>query len=227
MIGMWRSVMYSNAVRVAEQLCSEVQQMRDAGEVIHPDQQDILRALQLVTPEQVKVVILGQDPYHGTGQANGLAFSVNAGVKIPPSLRNIFTELAQDIGCEIPVSGDLSKWAEQGVLLLNTVLTVRHRDANSHQNLGWQRVTEEIINVCMELPQPIVFIEWGAFAQRMIESRKRTDVPNKYSIASTHPSPLSAYSASATLPAFIGSKPFSRCNDLLKSCNVAPIDWEL
>ena len=114
MIGMWRSVMYSNAVRVAEQLCSEVQQMRDAGEVIHPDQQDILRALQLVTPEQVKVVILGQDPYHGTGQANGLAFSVNAGVKIPPSLRNIFTELAQDIGCEIPVSGDLSKWAEQG-----------------------------------------------------------------------------------------------------------------
>ena len=212
----------------AADLLREVSSLREAGTVIYPPQECILRALSLVDPNALKVVILGQDPYHESGQANGLAFSVNPGVRLPPSLRNICKELSADIGCDIPVSGDLTAWARQGVLLLNTVLTVEEGKANSHRDLGWQQITQSILRACGRLPQPVVFLAWGKQAVALAEDAigHGTGARRKL-IASTHPSPLSATRAAKDLPAFIGSRPFSQANAFLASEGVQPINWAI
>lgn len=166
--------------------------------------------------DEVKVVIIGQDPYHGPGQANGLCFSVNDGVKQPPSLINIFKEIKEDLGKEIPASGNLERWADQGVLLLNSMLTVRAHQAGSHQKKGWEEFTDAVIKTVSEEKENVVFILWGAYAQKkgtVIDKEKHCV------ITSPHPSPFSAHSG------FFGSKPFSKTNAYLKSKGLEEIDW--
>ncbi|MFB7637441.1 uracil-DNA glycosylase [Peribacillus butanolivorans] len=186
--------------------------------VIHPNQDDIFNALQFTSYKKVKVVILGQDPYHGPDQAHGLSFSVKPEVRIPPSLRNIFKELQSDLGCEVPDNGSLVEWADQGVLLLNTVLTVREGEAHSHRGKGWEIFTNQVIRLLNDRQKPVVFILWGRPAQTKIplidESRHKI-------ITSVHPSPLSATRG------FFGSKPFSKTNQLLKEMGEPPIDWKV
>lgn len=174
-------------------------------------------ALTCTPPEAVRVVILGQDPYHEAGQAQGLSFSVAKGVRLPPSLRNIFRERAEDVGIEPSESGDLTAWARQGVLLLNTVLTVEEGKANSHAGWGWERFTDGVISATNHLPQPIVFLLWGSFAQKKA-TLVQTDAP-RLLLCAPHPSPLSAYRG------FFGSRPFSQCNDFLRQNRTQPINW--
>lgn len=186
---------------------------------VYPPKEEIFSAFHLVEPEDVRAVILGQDPYHEAGQAHGLAFSVRKGVALPPSLRNIFTELMSDMGCDRPKSGDLTPWAKQGVLLLNATLTVRESAAASHQKLGWQEFTDFVVKKLSELEQPIAFVLWGSHAQK-----KCTDVASKnprVALKAPHPSPLSAYRG------FFGSKPFSQINTFLVQNGGKPIDWAL
>ncbi|NFI02832.1 uracil-DNA glycosylase [Clostridium botulinum] len=185
---------------------------------IYPDMYNIFNALHYTAFDDVKVVILGQDPYHGPNQAHGLSFSVNPGVKTPPSLLNIYKELKDDIGCYIPNNGYLKKWADQGVLLLNTVLTVRAGEANSHKNIGWQIFTDNIIKVLNTREKPIVFILWGNNA---IRKEELITNPKHHIIKSVHPSPLSASRG------FFGSKPFSKTNEFLKNDNETLIDWQI
>ena len=185
-------------------------------EMIHPQIDDLWTAFKLTPFNEVKVVILGQDPYHGPGQAHGLSFSVKPGVNIPPSLRNMFKELATDIDCPLPESGTLTGWAQQGVLMLNTVLTVRDGQAHSHRKQGWETFTDEVIRRLSERENPIVFVLWGRPAQ---EKKKLIDVSRHAIIESVHPSPLSASRG------FIGSRPYSKTNQLLESWNGTPIDW--
>ena len=185
------------------------------GKVIYPPRKDIFNAFNLTTPQNVKVVIIGQDPYHGYGQANGLCFSVKKGAKIPPSLRNIFKELEYDIGCEIPIHGDLSHWASQGVLLLNTILTVEEKQASSHQGIGWEEFTDKVIQTISDNKEKVVFILWGNYARKkkyLIDSKKHLI------IESPHPA-AEIYAGGKA--GFFGSKPFSRANKYLTS----PIDW--
>ena len=224
----WLSDAPEDVTRTTEGLLHKVEGMRDE-QVIYPPQEDILNALAWTSPRDVRVVILGQDPYHEPGQAMGLSFSVHRDQKLPPSLRNIYKELVADLGCAQPPTGDLSNWAKQGVLLLNTTLTVREHAANSHSKLGWQVLTDYIVRRCCELPQPIVFLAWGAHAIKMVsqsmEATGACGATHKYCLASTHPSPLSANRAAKGVPAFMGSRPFSRANELLASCGQEPIDW--
>lgn len=183
---------------------------------IYPATENLFAALDLVDIQNVKVVILGQDPYHGEGQAHGLSFSVSDGIKHPPSLRNIFTELNSDLNQDVPESGNLLKWANQGVLLLNTVLTVEKEKAGSHQNQGWETFTDRIISVISENCDHVVFILWGANAQK----KSALIDPEKHLILkSAHPSPLSSYRG------FFGSKPFSKANTWLKKMGKTPINW--
>ncbi len=212
-----------------ERLLVEVAAMR-ADTVVYPPQEHILNALACTPPQAVRAVILGQDPYHEPGQAMGLSFSVPAGQKLPPSLRNIYKEMAADLGCEPPTSGDLTGWARQGVLLLNTTLTVREHAANSHSKLGWQVLTNYLVRRCFELTQPVVFLAWGRFAIDLIEGARTScadaaALTNKFVLASTHPSPLSASRAAGEVPAFLGSRPFSLTNELLAQAGSEPIDW--
>jgi uracil-DNA glycosylase len=185
---------------------------------IYPPRHNIYRALQLTPYEDVKVVIIGQDPYHGPNQAHGLSFSVLPGIKPPPSLRNIFKELQEDIGCAPPNHGCLEHWARQGVLLLNNVLTVQEGKANSHRKLGWEKVTNKVIRLLSERDKPIAFILWGKPAQ---EKGRHIDPAKHGVLNSVHPSPLSAYSG------FWGSKPFSWSNDFLRSTGQTEIDWRI
>ena len=185
---------------------------------IYPDMYDIFNALHLTPYKDVKVVILGQDPYHGPNQAHGLSFSVKPGVKIPPSLKNIYKELQDDLGCYIPNHGSLTKWAKEGVLLLNTSLTVRARQPNSHSNIGWEIFTDHIIELLNERKDPIVFILWGNNA---IRKKALITNPWHYIITSPHPSPFSANRG------FFGSKPFSKTNKFLESIGKKPIDWQI
>ncbi|MGM9978317.1 MAG: uracil-DNA glycosylase [Clostridium sp.] len=185
---------------------------------IYPDKYDIFNALHYTDFKDVKVVILGQDPYHGPNQAHGLSFSVKPGIPAPPSLKNIFKELHDDLGCYIPNNGYLKKWADQGVLLLNTVLTVRAGSANSHKGLGWEHFTDNVIYSLSKSERPIVFILWGNNA---ISKKKLITNPNHYIIQSVHPSPLSASRG------FFGSKPFSKANEFLKSTGQDEIDWQI
>lgn len=189
-----------------------------SNRVIYPNMYNIFEALKHTSYEDTKVLILGQDPYHGENQAHGLAFSVQPGVKIPPSLLNMYKELQDDLGCFIPNNGYLIPWADQGVLLLNTALTVRAHEANSHKNKGWEEFTTKIINVLNEKDTPIVFILWGNNA---ISKEKLITNPKHFIIKSVHPSPLSASRG------FFGSKPFSKANNFLISTNQTPIDWQI
>lgn len=186
--------------------------------IIYPDKYDIFNALHYTSYKDVKVVILGQDPYHGPNQAHGLSFSVSPGVKIPPSLLNIYKELNSDLECYIPNNGYLKKWADQGVLLLNTSLTVRAGEANSHKNKGWEIFTDKIISLINEKTDPVVFLLWGNNA---INKKKLITNKQHLILSSAHPSPLSASRG------FFGSKPFSKINKFLISVNKAPIDWQI
>lgn len=185
---------------------------------IFPPADDIFNAFHLTPLSRVKVVIIGQDPYHEPGQAHGLCFSVKPGVDIPPSLENIYKELQSDCGCYIPNNGYLVKWAEQGVLLLNTVLTVRAHRANSHHGQGWEEFTDAAIRALNEQDRPIVFILWGKPAQT---KKSMLTNPNHLILEAPHPSPLSAYRG------FFGSRPFSRTNAFLQSKGEQPIDWQI
>ncbi|OLO42218.1 uracil-DNA glycosylase [Alkalihalophilus pseudofirmus] len=187
-------------------------------ETIFPNQPDIFNAFEYTPYSEVKVVILGQDPYHGPNQAHGLSFSVQSGKKLPPSLKNIYKELHTDIGCDIGKNGCLVKWAEQGVLLLNTVLTVKQGEPNSHKGIGWETFTDRVIEKLNERKKPIAFILWGRHAQT---KEALIHAPHHYIIKSPHPSPLSASRG------FFGSKPFSKINRWLMEKGEEPIDWQI
>lgn len=188
------------------------------GKTIFPKGSEYFRALNETPWDEVRVVILGQDPYHGPGQAHGLAFSVKEGVQFPPSLQNIFKELKSDLGINPPRSGDLSGWAHQGVLLLNAVLTVESGKAASHQGRGWEQFTDSVIDALNREKEGIVFLLWGSYAQ---QKGKFIDRSKHLVIETPHPSPLSAYRG------FFGSRPFSKINDYLKSRGQKPIEWQL
>lgn len=183
---------------------------------IYPPKDYLFNALKLTSYKDTKVVIVGQDPYHGEGEAHGLSFSVQKGVRVPPSLNNIYKELYNDLGVKVSSDGDLTKWAKEGVLLLNAVLTVEKDKAASHRGLGWEALTDYIIKMLNLKNEPVVFILWGNFAK---EKTKFITNPNHYIITSPHPSPFSAYSG------FFGSRPFSKTNEFLKSKGMTPIDW--
>ncbi len=189
-----------------------------ARKTIYPAKKEVFRAFRYTPYKDVKVVILGQDPYHGEGQAEGLSFSVPKGIRKPPSLVNIFKELESDLGIPMPNTGSLVPWATQGVLLLNTVLTVIKDQAASHKDIGWETFTDEVIKKINEKEEPVVFILWGSYAR----SKKKYITNKKHLIVeSAHPSPLSAYNG------FFGSKPFSKTNDFLIKNNLKPIDWQI
>jgi uracil-DNA glycosylase len=185
--------------------------------IIYPKEDDIFNALNTTPLSELKVVIIGQDPYHGENQAHGLSFSVNHGIKVPPSLRNMYKELEQDTKFKVPDHGNLIKWAEQGVLLLNNVLTVEKSAAGSHQKKGWEKFTDQIIELINSKKENIVFILWGAPAQK---KAKKVDSEKHLVLKSPHPSPLSSYRG------FFGSKHFSKCNNYLSSKGLKQIDWQ-
>ena len=187
-----------------------------ATQTVYPNMHDIFNALKYTAFSDVKVVIIGQDPYHGPGQAHGLCFSVQPGVEPPPSLKNIFKELATDVGKPTPQSGDLSAWAKQGVLLLNTVLTVRQAQPTSHQGQGWEQFTDRVIAELNNKTTPVVFLLWGAHAQRKAQLITN---PIHYKLATVHPSPLSAHRG------FFGCHHFSKANALLEQHGMTPIQW--
>ncbi|MDD0854713.1 uracil-DNA glycosylase [Halobacteriovorax sp. GB3] len=186
--------------------------------VIYPPEECIFEAFAHTPFDKVKVVIIGQDPYHGEGQAHGLSFSVKHGVKTPPSLVNIYKELKNDLDIDIPTHGNLTDWAKQGVLLLNNVLTVEHSKAGSHQKRGWETFTSEIIDQLNDKKENLVFILWGSPAQKKAKS---VNEDKHFIIKSPHPSPLAAYRG------FFGSKPFSKANEYLKKKNIKEIDWKI
>ena len=185
---------------------------------VYPDMHDIFNSLKYADYDNIKVVIIGQDPYHEEGQAHGLSFSVKPGIEIPPSLLNIYKELQDDLGCYIPNNGYLEKWAKQGVLLLNNVLTVRAHQANSHRNCGWETFTDSIITELNKREKPIVFLCWGSCAK---QKEALITNPNHVILKAPHPSPLSAYRG------FFGCKHFSKANEILKQNGEEPIDWQI
>lgn len=185
---------------------------------IYPDMNDIFNSLKYADYDNIKVVIIGQDPYHEEGQAHGLSFSVKPNIDIPPSLVNIYKELHDDVGCYIPNNGFLEKWAKQGVLLLNNVLTVRAHQANSHKTCGWETFTDKIISELNKREKTIVFLMWGSCAK---QKELLITNPNHYILKTVHPSPLSAYRG------FFGCKHFSKANDILLSLVKTPIDWQI
>ncbi len=198
-------------------LCQKVEAAYETAEV-YPPKELVFSAFQLTPPEQVRVVILGQDPYHEPEQAHGLAFSVEPGVKTPPSLVNIYKERQADLGIAPSENGDLRHWAEQGVFLLNAVLTVERGKANSHKNFGWQTFTDQVAAAIAKLPQPVAFVLWGAQAQKKAAMAADSPYP-RLILQAPHPSPLSAYRG------FFGSKPFSQINDFLKAHGEKEICW--
>lgn len=184
---------------------------------VYPPSEEVFAALEATPYDQVKVVILGQDPYHGEGQGHGLCFSVRPGVRVPPSLRNIYKELQADLGHPIPDNGCLMPWARQGVLLLNAVLTVRAGEANSHKGKGWERFTDAVLRAVASRPDPAVFVLWGAYARRKLPL---IDTERHAVVEGAHPSPLSARR-------FFGSRPFTRINEALAAQGHPPIDWRI
>jgi uracil-DNA glycosylase len=188
------------------------------SEVCFPPVKDIFNAFEMCSFSNTKIVILGQDPYHGKGQAHGLSFSVPEGMKIPPSLRNIFKELASDLGVDSPTQGDLTSWAKQGVLLLNATLTVRKSTPESHQKQGWEEFTDSVIKTISNKKESVVIVLWGKFAEQKVSL---IDESKHCIITSSHPSPFSAHRG------FLGSKPFSKTNEFLEKKGIEKIDWEL
>lgn len=219
--GEWDKIINASMFCYAAELAERAMYERSQGVEIYPQQDDIFRALELTAPENVRVCIIGQDPYHTPGAANGLAFSVNKGVRIPPSLRNIYREMHEDLGICIPSHGDLTSWAEKGVLLLNTTLSVEAHKPASHKSWGWERFTKYIFDCCLDLPQAIVFFLWGKHAQSLAAGINWNDYSKKIAIASAHPSPLSAYNG------FFGSKPFSAANEFLENNCSCGVNWEI
>lgn len=202
----------------AQRLWAFLESEKSAGKVIHPQENEYFAALNMAPFDKVKVVIVGQDPYHGPGQAHGLSFSVRDGVPLPPSLINIFKELHSDLGLAIPQNGSLVKWARQGVLLLNAVLSVEEGRAASHQGKGWEELTDKIIHLLNERRSHLVFILWGSYAQKKAQF---VDRQKHLVLESVHPSPLAAYRG------FFGSRPFSKTNAYLRSNGISEIDWQL
>ena len=217
MMKTWNEILAEEIQKDYYQELQAFVQKRRAEVRVFPEEKNVFNALELTPFESVKVVILGQDPYHGFGQAHGLSFSVQKGIPLPPSLKNIYKELQEDIGGDLPTEGDLSHWAKQGVLLLNTVLTVEEGNANSHKGKGWERLTNRLIKSLNELKHPVIFILWGKPAQ---DKEKLITNPNHVILKAPHPSPLSAYRG------FFGSKPFSRVNDILIQQGQTPICWK-
>ncbi|MDY0091005.1 MAG: uracil-DNA glycosylase [Flavobacteriaceae bacterium] len=196
----------------------DIEKIAYSSNDVFPLREDLYKAVELTPIDTVKVVIIGQDPYHGIGQANGLAFSVNKGIKIPPSLRNIYKELEDDLGIETPKHGDLTEWAKQGVLLLNSVLSVQKDTPGSHRALGWEEYTDSEIKKLSLQKENLVFILWGKYAQ---QKKELIDEKKHLLIVSPHPSPFSARRG------FFGSKPFSRTNTYLREHSIPPINWTL
>lgn len=219
-LGQWLPLLEAEVQKpYFQELSARVDEARTVT-TVYPPEAEVFRAFALTPPDRVRVVILGQDPYHGAGKANGLSFSVREGVKIPPSLRNMMKELDDDLHCPPPPHGDLTGWAKQGVLLLNTVLTVEKDKANSHKSWGWQTFTDAVVDVLATLPQPMVFVLWGGQAQK----KRKAVLASSYVrgiIESPHPSPLSSYRG------FFGSRVYSRINDFLTVNNQVPIDFSL
>ncbi len=218
----WFESLDKDTLELAINLTGKAESMRHHGHEIYPPQDKIFRALDETPMDKLKVVLVGQDPYINPGQAEGLCFSVTNGTPAPPSLQNIFKELVSDIGCPYPKTTSLLPWAHQGVLLLNTTLTVERGQSNSHANWGWDRFTHQIFKVASELDRPVVFIAWGrnardALAGLPVQDPKR----NKILITSPHPSPFSADKG------FFGSKPFSKANRMLAMMGVEPVNWAL
>jgi len=189
-----------------------------AAHTVYPPADEVFSALTLTSYANTRVLILGQDPYHGEGQAHGLAFSVRPGVTPPPSLRNMFKELSTDLGLALPPTGYLAPWARQGVLLLNAVLTVRAHAANSHKGQGWEQFTDAVLRALAARPEPVVFVLWGGYARK---KKALLDAARHTLIESAHPSPLSAHNG------FFGSRPFSQINAALRATGAAEIDWRL
>ena len=218
-LGSWREVtsqygLKDNLDSIKKKLADESQLKKQ----IYPKSKDIFKAFELTSFEDVKVIIVGQDPYHGPNQANGLAFSVNSDTNFPPSLLNIYKEYSSDLSLSLPNDGDLSSWAKQGVLLLNSILTVECGHPGSHKNLGWEKFTNAIIRALSDKKKYLVFILWGAYAQ---SKKVFIDSSNHHIISSPHPSPLSAHRG------FFGSKPFSRCNEYLRANKIDEINWKI
>lgn len=220
----WADVLPPEVDPMVQDIVRRVGLCRQEHEIFPPENQ-VFRALELTPPENVKAVIIGQDPYHGAGQADGLAFSVNSLVKAPPSLVNIMTELSNDVGPFKMFYPDLTPWAKDGVLLLNTCLTVQAHKPTSHNDMGWQEFTGTVLKTVNGLDQPIAFIGWGAFAGKLLDELDIVPAPNRLVLKSSHPSPYSARSGYGSNPAFFGSKPFSKTNDFLEQHGVKTINW--
>lgn len=236
----WSDLLSDEAMQLSVQLAGTAKLERERGKTIYPPQEQIFRALNLTPPEKVKVCLIGQDPYHTPGQADGLAFSISSGNKLQPSLVNIFKELQEDCGIPAPPDGDLSRWAHNGVLLLNTTLTVYEGQPNSCATWGWDKFTKEVLQKATKLPQPIVFILLGASAQNLLKDLLscaaiiednghiiRENLIKKAYVLSSHPSPFSATKPCKNTPPFRGSKPFSATNKLLVEMGGEEIDWRL
>lgn len=213
----WRAVLADEMTKPYFQKLKEFIAAERAEHQVFPPEADVFNAFALTPYERVKVLLLGQDPYHDEGQAHGLCFSVRIGVTPPPSLRNVFKELHNDLGCTIPNNGYLVPWAEQGVMLLNAVLTVREHKPTSHKDMGWETFTDAVIRALSARPQPLVFLLWGAYAQKKI---KLIDEKRHRIVTAAHPSPLS-------YKKFLGSKCFSAVNRALEELGETPIDWQL
>lgn len=231
----WSEFLSKDILDFGYSLYDRAAKERKEGKIIYPPQDQIFRALKLTPPQNVKVCIVGQDPYHTPDQANGLAFSVNSKTTIQPSLKNIFKELKEDTGIDPELYGDLTNWAKNGALLLNTTLTVYKGQPNSNANWGWIKFTREVLKAVNQLPQPVVFVLWGSNAQSLLpsltkESPKDTivDRENKKAyILSSHPSPLSASKKCGNTQPFKGSHPFKTINDLLVELGGEPMDWSI
>ena len=215
----WKEVAAEYGLKeILEPIRQKISEVSSKKKKIHPSNKDIFRAFELTSFKNVKIIILGQDPYHGPNQANGLAFSVNSEVRFPPSLLNIFKEYSTDLNLPTPTDGNLSVWAERGVLLLNSILTVESGSPGSHKDFGWEEFTNQIIKALSDKKSNLVFILWGSYAQSkkiLIDSSKH------FIIATPHPSPLSAHRG------FFGSKPFSKANDYLRKNKNEEIDWRI
>jgi uracil-DNA glycosylase len=221
--GDWRAIVDASDRAARSQLCDYIDRRIQRGVAVFPPRP--FAALELLEPAAVRVVVLGQDPYHGPGQAHGLAFSVSPGVRPPPSLRNMFAELRRDLGCEGPADGDLRRWAAQGVLLLNSVLTVEHGVPGAHAGRGWEAVTDRILAALAAMPQSRVYMLWGLHAQRkrdLIDAGVRLHRRPHAVLTANHPSPLSARRGPQP---FLGCGHFSRANDFLRQHGLAPIRW--
>ncbi len=226
----WEDYLDTETVELAHKLFEQTNEMRK-DTIIFPPQDQVFRALSLTRPENVKVVILGQDPYHGQGQATGLSFSVNEDCKIPPSLRNMYKEYEEDLQKPAPAAGDLTRWAEQGVLMLNATLTVEEKKPQAHAKMGWSKVTSALLAAAFKQEHPPVHVAlgWGMPAVKTItkalDTLDEADRGRTHILASTHPSPLSARNTKAAIPSFMGSRPYSRCNEILVAHGVEPIEW--